>query len=35
MHDAIRQWGNVGGLIAGLYSGNIGLVGRAMKDFVA
>ena len=27
MHDAISQWGNVGGLIAGLYSGNIGLVG--------
>ena len=25
MHDAISQWGNVGGLIAGLYSGNIGL----------
>ena len=35
MHDAISQWGNVGGLIAGLYSGNIGLVGRAMKDAVA
>jgi len=25
----------VGGLVAGLYSGNIGLVGRAMKDAVA
>ena len=24
MHDAISQWGNVGGLVAGLYSGNIG-----------
>ena len=35
MHDAISQWGNVGGLVAGLYSGNIGLVGRAMKDVVA
>ncbi|MBQ2103155.1 MAG: homoserine kinase [Bacteroidales bacterium] len=35
MHDAIGQWGNVGGLIAGLYSGNIGLVGRSMQDFVA
>lgn len=35
MHDAVRQWGNVGGLIAGLYSGNIGLVGRAMQDHVA
>lgn len=35
MHDAVRQWGNVGGLIAGLYSGNIGLVGRSMQDYVA
>lgn len=35
MHDAVRQWGNVGGLIAGLYSGNIGLIGRSMQDFVA
>ena len=35
MHDAVRQWGNVGGLVAGLYSGNIGLVGRAMQDHVA
>ena len=35
MHDAIEQWGNVGGLVAGLYSGNISLIGRAMKDVVA
>ncbi len=35
MHAAIRQWGNVGGLVAGLYSGNIGLIGRAMEDHVA
>lgn len=35
MRDAIRQWGNVGGLIAGLYSGNIGLIGRAMQDVIA
>ncbi len=35
LHDAIRQWGNVGGLVAGLYSGDIALVGRAMRDFVA
>lgn len=35
MHNAVRQWGNVGGLIAGLYSGNIGLIGRSMKDVVA
>lgn len=35
MHDAVRQWGNVGGLVAGLYSGNIDLIGRSMKDVVA
>lgn len=35
LHDAVRQWGNVGGLVAGLYSGDINLVGRAMKDVVA
>ena len=35
MHTAVRQWGNVGGLVAGLYSGNIGLIGRSMKDAVA
>ena len=35
LHDAISQWGNVGGLVAGLYSGDIGMVGRSMKDSVA
>lgn len=35
MHNAVKQWGNVGGLIAGLYSGNIGLIGRSMQDCVA
>lgn len=35
MHAAISQWGNVGGLVAGLYSGNIGLIGRSMKDVIA
>lgn len=35
MHNAVKQWGNVGGLIAGLYSGNIGLIGRSMEDAVA
>ena len=35
MHAAVSQWGNVGGLVAGLYSGNIGLIGRSMKDAVA
>jgi homoserine kinase len=35
MHDAITQWGNVGGLVAGLYTGDMGLIGRAMQDCVA
>ena len=35
MHTAVLQWGNVGGLVAGLYSGNIALIGRSMKDGVA
>ena len=35
LYDAISQWGNVGGLVAGLYAGDLALVGRAMKDVVA
>jgi len=35
MHDAVSQWGNVGGLVAGLCQGNIGLIGRSMRDSVA
>ncbi|MBO4447694.1 MAG: homoserine kinase [Bacteroidales bacterium] len=35
LHDAVRQWGNVGGMVSGLYSGDMALVGRAMKDLVA
>ena len=35
MHTAVTQWGNVGGLVAGLCTGNIELVGRAMHDAVA
>ena len=35
MHTAITQWGNVGGLVAGLCTGNIELVGRARRDAVA
>lgn len=35
MHNAVTQWGNVGGLVAGLYSGNLGLIGRSMQDCVA
>jgi homoserine kinase len=35
LHTAISQWGNVGGLVAGLCTGNIELIGRSMKDAVA
>jgi len=35
LRDAIRQWGNVGGLVAGLYSGDISLIGRSMRDCIA
>lgn len=31
---AVKQWGNVAGLVAGLMSGDIYLIGRAMKDAV-
>ena len=33
--DAIIQWGNVGGLVAGFLTNNIELIGRSVKDVVA
>jgi len=32
---AVRQWGNVGGLVAGLYSEDYDLIGRSLEDYVA
>ncbi|HEY4800786.1 MAG TPA: homoserine kinase [Bacteroidia bacterium] len=32
LKDAVTQWGNIGGLIAGIYSGNYPLLGRSMQD---
>jgi homoserine kinase len=32
---AVKQWGNVGGLIAGFYSGDYDLIGRSLVDHVA
>jgi len=32
---AVRQWGNVGGLVAGLYREDYDLIGRSLEDFVA
>lgn len=35
MCDAVTQWGNVGGLIAGLLTENMELIGRSLNDAVA
>jgi homoserine kinase len=35
LKTAVTQWGNVGGLVAGLALGDIALVGRSMMDVVA
>ncbi|NJK88455.1 MAG: homoserine kinase, partial [Myxococcales bacterium] len=35
MHDAIRQWGNLGGLIAGLVQSDYELIARSLHDVVA
>jgi len=32
LKDAVTQWGNVAGLVAGLYLNDIDLIGRSMKD---
>lgn len=34
LRDAVVQWGNVGGLVAGFYSGDTGLIGRSMQDVI-
>ena len=34
LKDAITQWGNVGGLIAGLYREDYELIGRSLQDVV-
>lgn len=31
---AITQWGNLGGLIAGLYTSDYGLIGRSLQDVI-
>lgn len=32
LKSAITQWGNLGGLIAGLYTNDYGLIGRSLQD---
>ena len=34
LKDAIKQWGNVGGLISGLYTEDYDLIGRSLEDFI-
>lgn len=34
LKEAIQQWGNVGGLVAGLYSENYELIGRSLEDVI-
>jgi homoserine kinase len=35
MRDAITQWGNTAGLVAGLLQNDFGLIGRSLQDVVA
>ena len=35
LQTAVKQWGNLGGLVAGLYSGDYSLIGRSLQDAVA
>jgi homoserine kinase len=34
LQQGIRQWGNLGGLIAGLYTQNYELIGRSLEDHI-
>jgi len=34
LKDAIKQWGNVGGLISGLYTDDYDLIGRSLEDHI-
>jgi homoserine kinase len=34
LKTAIKQWGNVAGLIAGLYSSDYSLIGRSLTDYI-
>lgn len=34
LSDAVKQWGNVAGLVAGLASGNYELIGNSLQDFI-
>lgn len=34
MRDAVTQWGNIAGLVSGLFMNDIDLIGRSMKDIL-
>ncbi|MCK5824789.1 MAG: homoserine kinase [Ichthyobacteriaceae bacterium] len=34
MSDAVKQWGNVAGLVAGLFTNDYELIGRSMEDYI-
>lgn len=34
LKNAVKQWGNVGGIIAGLYESDYELIGRSMEDHI-
>ncbi|MBT8320637.1 MAG: homoserine kinase, partial [Eudoraea sp.] len=34
LKDGIRQWGNVGGLVAGLYTEDYDLISRSLEDHI-
>lgn len=34
LEDGIKQWGNVGGLIAGLFKNDYALIGRSLEDHI-
>ncbi|WP_037368985.1 homoserine kinase [Sediminibacterium sp. C3] len=34
LKDAIKQWGNIAGLVAGLEQGDYDLIGRSLEDFL-
>jgi len=34
LKEAIKQWGNVGGLVSGLYTEDYELIGRSLEDYI-
>lgn len=35
LRDAVRQWGNLGGLVAALFTGDMALLSRSLEDVIA